>query len=53
MVDVSIGATATCFDGLLTKDDLTGEIYNNAMFLLLKGFLRSDLLPQKAAKTNL
>jgi hypothetical protein len=50
MVDVSIAAAATCFDGLLSKDDLTNELYGNATFLLKRGFLKDDLLPREAKR---
>ena len=52
MVDVAIAAYGTCFDGLLTKDKLANEIYNNATYLLKTGFLREDLLPRRIEETS-
>lgn len=49
-VDVAIVAYATCFDGLLTKDKLAMEIYNNAKYLLDRGFLRKELMPKRLRK---
>jgi hypothetical protein len=45
-VDVALVAYATCFDGLLTKDKVAMEIYNNARHLLDQGFLREDVVPK-------
>lgn len=36
MVDVMIAAYGTCFDGVMSDDKQTIEIYDNAMFLLNK-----------------
>jgi len=38
IVDVTFAAYATCFDGLLSKDDMANEIYENADFLLKNAF---------------
>jgi hypothetical protein len=42
LVDVSFAAYATCFDGLLSKDNMCNEIYENANFLLKHGFLKGE-----------
>jgi hypothetical protein len=39
-IDVSVAAYATCFDGLLSKDKLTLDIYRKARFLLDEEFLK-------------
>jgi hypothetical protein len=52
LIDVTLAAYATCFDGFLTRDNLASEIYDNAMFLLKSGFLRKDLLQRDASLTN-
>lgn len=39
-IDVSVAAYATCFDGLLSKDKLTQDIYRRARFLLDEEFLK-------------
>lgn len=36
MVDITIAAYGTCFDGVMSDDKQTNEIYDNAMFLLNK-----------------
>jgi hypothetical protein len=41
IVDVSFAAYATCFDGLLSNDNMCNEIYENADFLLKQGFLKA------------
>lgn len=41
-IDVSVAAYATCFDGLLSKDKLTQDIYGKARFLLDEEFLKVD-----------
>jgi hypothetical protein len=40
-IDVSDAAYATCFDGLLSKDKMTHDIYNKARFLLDEEFLKA------------
>jgi hypothetical protein len=52
LVDVAVVAYATCFDGLLSNDKLANEIYDNAMFLLTKGFLRKEVQPAKPRKAG-
>jgi hypothetical protein len=39
-IDVSVAAYATCFDGLLSKDKMTQDIYEKARFLLDEEFLK-------------
>jgi len=39
-IDVSVAAYATCFDGLLSKDEMTHGIYRKARFLLDEEFLK-------------
>jgi hypothetical protein len=39
-IDVSVAAYATCFDGLLSKDKMTQDIYRKARFLLDEEFLK-------------
>jgi hypothetical protein len=39
-IDVSVAAYATCFDGLLSKDKMTQDIYGKARFLLDEEFLK-------------
>jgi hypothetical protein len=39
-IDVSIAAYATCFDGLLSDDKMTQEIYRKARFMLNEEFLK-------------
>lgn len=39
-IDVSVAAYATCFDGLLSKDELTQDIYRRARRLLDEEFLK-------------
>jgi hypothetical protein len=39
-IDVSVAAYATCFDGLLSKDKMTQDIYGKARFLLDEQFLK-------------
>jgi hypothetical protein len=34
IIDASIAAYALCFDGILTKDDMAQEVYDNAQFIL-------------------
>jgi hypothetical protein len=41
-IDVSIAAYATCFDGLLSNDKLTQDIYRKARFMLDEEFLKID-----------
>jgi hypothetical protein len=50
MIDVAFAAYATCFDGLLSDDKLTNEIYRNAIYLLKDWFEREDLLPSARPK---
>jgi hypothetical protein len=40
MIDVTFAAYATCFDGLLSKDNMASELYENANFLLKNTFLQ-------------
>lgn len=39
-IDVSVAAYATCFDGLLSKDKMTQDIYRKARFMLDEEFLK-------------
>jgi hypothetical protein len=39
-IDVSVAAYATCFDGLLSMDKMTQDIYGKARFLLDEEFLK-------------
>jgi hypothetical protein len=41
IIDVTYAAYATCFDGLMSKDKMANEIYENAMSLLENVFLKS------------
>jgi hypothetical protein len=41
-IDVSVAAYATCCDGLLSKDELTQDIYRRARLLLDEEFLKVD-----------
>ena len=38
IIDVTFAAYATCFDGLLSKDDMANELYENADFLLKNAY---------------
>lgn len=40
IIDVTYAAYATCFDGLLSKDQKAKEIYDNAMWLLENVFIK-------------
>jgi len=39
-IDVSVAAYATCFDGLLSKDKMTQDVYRRARYLLDQEFLK-------------
>ena len=39
-IDVNVAAYATCFDGLLSKDKLTQDVYRRARLLLDEEFLK-------------
>jgi hypothetical protein len=41
IIDVTYAAYATCFDGLLSKDQKAKEIYDNSMWLLENVFIKN------------
>lgn len=52
LVDITFAPYGACFDGPLTNDKLTAELYENAMFFLEKGFLRKELPPRDKGRSD-